>query len=68
MMQLCGFFVYEYFKQNDWLELYNTTDTELDAAGLYVSDDIDNPLKYQIQSGSVYNTKIPSTKDFSSSE
>lgn len=52
-------FVNEYFKQNDWLELYNTTDAELDAAGLYVSDDIDNPLKYQIQSGSVYNTKIP---------
>ena len=52
-------FVNEYFKQNDWLELYNTTDTELDAAGLYVSDDIDNPLKYQIQSGTVYNTKIP---------
>ena len=52
-------YVNEYFKQNDWLELYNTTDTELDAAGLYISDDIDNPLKYQIKSGSVYNTKIP---------
>lgn len=50
----------EYFKRNDWLELYNNTDVELDAAGLYVSDDIDDPMKYQIPTGStVLNTRIP---------
>ncbi|MBO7046236.1 MAG: CotH kinase family protein, partial [Prevotella sp.] len=37
-------YVNEWFKHNDWFEIYNTTDTDLDAAGLYVSDDEDNPL------------------------
>ena len=49
----------EYFKKNDWVELYNTTDTEIDAAGLYISDNIDDPLKYQIPKSSAVNTIIP---------
>lgn len=49
----------EYFKRSDWFELYNATDTEINVAGLYVSDDIDNPLKYQIPSDGVYDTYIP---------
>lgn len=52
-------FINEYFKKNDWIELYNTTDTDLDVAGLYLSDDIDDPLKYQIPSGTIMNTIIP---------
>ena len=52
-------YVNEWFKHNDWFEIYNTTDTELDVAGLYVSDDEDNPLKYQIPTGGVINTIIP---------
>ena len=52
-------FVNDHFKKNDWIELYNTTDTDLDASGLYLSDDIDDPLKYQIPSGTVANTIIP---------
>ena len=51
-------FINEHFKKNDWIELYNTTDVDLDAAGLFVSDDLDDPLKYQITSGTV-NTVIP---------
>ena len=39
----------ETWKRADWFELYNTTDTELDVRGLYLSDDSDQPLKYQIQ-------------------
>lgn len=49
----------EYFKRNDWLELYNNTDQPLDVAGLYLSDDADNPLKYQIPTGTPLNTIIP---------
>ena len=45
----------ETWKRSDWLELYNTTDTELDVKGLYLSDDSDQPLKYQIQQ----SVKIP---------
>lgn len=52
-------YVNEYFKKNDWIELYNTTDTELDVAGLYLSDDIDQPMKYQIPASVVVNTRIP---------
>ena len=52
-------YVNELFKHNDWFEIYNTTDTELDVAGLYVSDDVDNPLKYQIPTDGVLNTIIP---------
>ena len=54
-------YVNEYFKYSDWIELYNNTDTDLDVAGLYLSDDVDNPLKYQIPaSNGVINTIIPS--------
>lgn len=52
-------FIGDYYKKNDWIELYNTTDTDLDAAGLFVSDDLDDPLKYQIPSGTVMNTLVP---------
>lgn len=53
-------YVNDYFKRNDWIELYNPTDYDLDVAGLYVSDDINQPNKYQIPSNSLVNTIIPS--------
>lgn len=53
-------YVNETIKKNDWFEIYNTTDTPLDVAGLYVSDDITQPMKYQIPSYAVdINTIIP---------
>ena len=53
-------YVNEFFKKEDWIELYNNSDTDLDVAGLYLSDDIDNPLKYQIPANhGVINTIIP---------
>ena len=52
-------FANETFLRNDWIELYNTTDSDLDAAGLYISDDPDDVLKYQIPSSAVLNTIIP---------
>ena len=39
----------EYFKRNDWVELYNTTDQPIDVAGMYLSDNPDKPRKYQIE-------------------
>ncbi len=41
-------YVNEYFKKNDWVELYNTTDSVIDVAGMYLSDNINKPHKYQI--------------------
>ena len=53
-------FVNEQFKKNDWIELYNPTDTDLDAAGLYLSDDPDQPMKYQVpQTDGLINTIVP---------
>ncbi|MBO4851671.1 MAG: lamin tail domain-containing protein [Prevotella sp.] len=53
-------FINDWLKKSDWIELYNNTDVALDVAGLYVSDDIDEPQKYQIPDGNgVVNTIIP---------
>lgn len=49
--------VNDLFKKKDWIELYNTTDSPIDIAGMYISDKEDNPKKYQIPSG-VVNTVI----------
>ena len=52
--------VNEYFKRNDWVELYNTTDKDIDVAGMYLSDNEQKPLKYQISKGdSQAATTIP---------
>lgn len=52
-------FVNEYFKKNDWVELYNTTNEALDVAGLYISDNLDIPQKYQIPASATVNTMVP---------
>ena len=46
-----GIHVNEYFKRNDWVELYNTTDKPIDVEGMYLSDDAGKPMKYQISKG-----------------
>lgn len=52
-------YVNEYYKRNDWIELYNTTDEEIDIEGMYLTDDVDNPTKYKITRGSTAaNTTI----------
>ena len=53
-----GIYVNEFFKRNDWVELYNTTDADIDVAGMYLSDNPDKPQKYQITSGSQASTII----------
>ena len=35
-------------ERNDWIELYNTTDEDIDLEGMYLTDDPDVPEKYQI--------------------
>ena len=56
-------YVNEYFKRNDWIELYNTTDHEIDVAGMYISDNLKKPQKFQILPPSLveetYSTTIP---------
>ena len=46
-------YVNEYFKHNDWVELYNTTDDDIDVEGMYLSDNPDKPKKYKIQPSTI---------------
>ena len=52
-------YVNEYAKQDDWIELYNTTNTDIDIAGMYLSDNASNPAKYQIAGSENISTIIP---------
>lgn len=53
-------FINDYFKKNDWIELYNTTDEDIDIAGMYISDNLKKPEKYQVPTEDVrLNTIIP---------
>ncbi len=48
--------VNDYYKKDDWVELYNTTDRDIDLAGMFLSDKKSNPHKYCIEGS---NTIIP---------
>ncbi|MDY4890812.1 MAG: CotH kinase family protein [Prevotella sp.] len=53
-------FVNDYFKKADWVELYNTTDYDIDLEGMYISDDAAKPYKSKITKGDTQtNTIIP---------
>lgn len=41
-------YINEYFKRNDWIELYNTTNEPQSIAGLYITNNINNPQYYCI--------------------
>ncbi|MCD7722164.1 MAG: CotH kinase family protein, partial [Prevotellaceae bacterium] len=52
--------VNEYFKKDDWVELYNTTDQDIDLEGMYITDTSKKPQKFQITAkGSKASTIIP---------
>ena len=53
-------YVNDLFKRNDWVELYNTTDQPIDVEGMYLSDNLNKPKKYQIsKSETQISTIIP---------
>ena len=53
-------YIDEYGKKGDWVELYNTTDQSVDVEGMYLTDDLAKPTKYQITKGETgANTIIP---------
>lgn len=52
-------YINEYGKKNDWVELYNSTDETIDVEGMYLTDDLSQPTRYQITKGNTNaNTKI----------
>jgi hypothetical protein len=40
----------------DWIEIYNANDFEVNLGGLYLTDDLDDLFKYQIEENSQENT------------
>ena len=53
-------YINEYGKKNDWIELYNTTDEEIDIEGMYLTDNLDKPTKYKItKEATSAQTRIP---------
>lgn len=46
-------YVNDSYKKSDWIELYNTTDEDVDIAGMYITDNIEKPTKYQVPSDNV---------------
>lgn len=48
-----------FLEYDDWIELYNPTNTAIDLAGYFMSDDLNDPLKHQFKFGSAALTTIP---------
>jgi len=46
-------FINDSFKKHDWIELYNTTSSDYDASGMFLSDKLTNPRKYALPQGTV---------------
>ena len=47
----------QYFKYEDWIELYNESDVAIDLGGYYLSDRENNPTKWAIPSGTIIEAK-----------
>ncbi len=53
-------YINDNFKKNDWVELYNTTDEDVDIAGMKISDNLKKPAKFVVPTDNVtLNTIIP---------
>ena len=53
-------YVNDYFKKDDWIELYNTTNKDIDLEGTYLTDRSEKPTKCQITArGTKASTIIP---------
>jgi hypothetical protein len=52
-------YVSDQWKRSDWIELYNTTSDDIDLTGMYLSDNPDNPLAYQITENEGIDNILP---------
>jgi len=52
-------YVNDLWKKNDWIELYNSTDDDIDLTGWYLSDDTLNRQMFQIPAVEGVNNVVP---------
>lgn len=48
-----------YGQLDDWVEIYNPGAEPVDMAGMYITDNLNNPNKWQIEGGSPFFTTVP---------
>ncbi len=46
-------YVNEYFKRNDWIELYNTTGEAINVEGMFLTDDADDPEQFVLPAAEI---------------
>ena len=51
-------YVNDYYKKDDWVELYNTTDKDIDLTGYYLTDNVENLTKFRIDETDVKDGNI----------
>lgn len=49
----------EYGNYSDWIEIYNSGNEPIDLGGLYITDNLNLPTKYQITTGDPSVTTVP---------
>ena len=45
--------IFDFDDYSDWIELYNNLDTPVDLSGYYLTDNLNNPLRWKIPDGTV---------------
>jgi len=53
-----GIYLDEYGEDDDWIELYNAGNSDVDLAGYYLTDDLGDPAKWRIPTGYPEHTTI----------
>ncbi len=52
--------IYDNFREfDDWIEIHNTTESDIDLGGLFLTDNYSQPFKWQIPENDTKNTLIP---------
>lgn len=49
----------EYGEYDDWIEIYNPGNTPVDIGGMYITDDLTDPTKWQIPTTAPDTTTVP---------
>jgi len=47
------------FERDDWIEIYNAGEYSMDLAGMYLTDDLEDPTKWKIPTGSALTSIGP---------